>query len=288
MNPDLKFTMEEENNGKLNYLDVSVIRNNDKIETTVYRKPTTNENIIPKKCYTQHSYKTAPLRSHIERAITICSNEKLLGDEIKKIENIAKKAGHDGREVRKIKERIEKRKTETNGEEGIMEERKYRGAITYMGKATEAIKKEFRKSDINIGVKPCPNIFKMIRNEKPRTDDKEQAGIYEIKIKNQEKNEENVYIGMTSLKIKERAKQHKSDVKHQRNTTALTRKIKDGNYVIDFENVKKLADYRNKSYALKREAIEILTNGKAINEREHATIDRRWQSMLGKTRRGGK
>ena len=38
--PNVSFSFEEEQNGKISFLDVEISRENDKFVTTVYRKPT--------------------------------------------------------------------------------------------------------------------------------------------------------------------------------------------------------------------------------------------------------
>lgn len=45
---NIKFTMELESNNKLPYLDVLVIKKGNKLDTTIYKKPNINDNIIPK------------------------------------------------------------------------------------------------------------------------------------------------------------------------------------------------------------------------------------------------
>ena len=40
---NIQFTYELENNNKLSFLDVLLIRNKDAIETTIYRKPTNSD-----------------------------------------------------------------------------------------------------------------------------------------------------------------------------------------------------------------------------------------------------
>ena len=44
-NPDIQFTKEIEENGKIPFLDCLLIRDNDKLRTTVYRKPTHTDKI---------------------------------------------------------------------------------------------------------------------------------------------------------------------------------------------------------------------------------------------------
>jgi hypothetical protein len=47
MHPNLQFTYETEQNNKINYLDITIIRQNDQVDIVVYRKPTYTDSIIP-------------------------------------------------------------------------------------------------------------------------------------------------------------------------------------------------------------------------------------------------
>jgi hypothetical protein len=45
--PKLRFTLEEENDNKLNSLDIAIIRDNNSIYFNIYRKPTATDTFIP-------------------------------------------------------------------------------------------------------------------------------------------------------------------------------------------------------------------------------------------------
>ena len=62
--------------------------------TTVYRKPNKSTEIIHYDARMPFQYKLAALRSYINCAIMICSDEKLLKQEMECIIDIATKAGY--------------------------------------------------------------------------------------------------------------------------------------------------------------------------------------------------
>ena len=73
--------MEEEN--KLTFLDVMVIRNtNDTINTTVYRKPTNTVICINWHSHSPLLWKKTTANVLIQRGIKICSDEKFLDGEL--------------------------------------------------------------------------------------------------------------------------------------------------------------------------------------------------------------
>ena len=92
---NIKFTFENENNRSLNYLDVKITRTEDNLfKTTVYRKIGSSREIINARCKIPYNYKIASLRSYINRALIVCSNQKLIDEEIKTIEEIAINNGY--------------------------------------------------------------------------------------------------------------------------------------------------------------------------------------------------
>jgi hypothetical protein len=47
VHPKLQFTLEEEVNNRLNFLDITIIRSNDSIQSNIYRKPMATNTFIP-------------------------------------------------------------------------------------------------------------------------------------------------------------------------------------------------------------------------------------------------
>ena len=80
---NIQFTFEVEEENKLAFLDVMVIRNtNDAINTTVYRKPTNTD--IYNNCHS-HSplqWKKTTANVLIQRSIKVCSDKKFLDEEL--------------------------------------------------------------------------------------------------------------------------------------------------------------------------------------------------------------
>ena len=81
---NIEFTIEIENQSALNYLDVTIIHdNNNQLITKVYRKPNSSLEIIHNNYATPKQYKLSTLRSYINQAILISFTPFLLKEEIK-------------------------------------------------------------------------------------------------------------------------------------------------------------------------------------------------------------
>lgn len=78
----------------IHFLDVQVIYEPPTIFTTVYRKPSNIEVIIPRWSNDRWKYKKVAIRSYFKRALTHCSTESFLNIEVRKIKEIAWRHGY--------------------------------------------------------------------------------------------------------------------------------------------------------------------------------------------------
>ena len=85
---NIKFTYEIEQNGKIAFLDVLLIRKQKEIQTTVYRKPTHSDIYLHWDSFAPQSWKRGTLKTLLLRAYWICSDEYLLEKEIKHLKNV--------------------------------------------------------------------------------------------------------------------------------------------------------------------------------------------------------
>ena len=83
---NIEFTYELEQNGKINFLDVMLIRTNDTLQTVIYRKSTHNGVYLHWNLFAPRTRKRGTLRTILMQAYKICSTEELLQNELKQIE----------------------------------------------------------------------------------------------------------------------------------------------------------------------------------------------------------
>ena len=87
--PNLKFTYELENAGKLSFLDILVIRqSNNKFETTVCRKNTTTDIYLNWFSNARNTWKRGTLKALINGAYTLCSMDYHLKEELRYLEKV--------------------------------------------------------------------------------------------------------------------------------------------------------------------------------------------------------
>ena len=87
-NKRIQFTHEIEKDCTLPFLDVKLIRKEQHVDTTVYRKPTTSNIYLHWHSFAPKSWKISTLKSMILRAYKICSNDVYRNQELKNISEI--------------------------------------------------------------------------------------------------------------------------------------------------------------------------------------------------------
>ena len=73
---NIKFTFEEEKDGKIPFLDALLVRNNQYLNTTVYRKKTHTDVYLNWKSFGPSSWKWGTLKTIVTRALELCSTNE--------------------------------------------------------------------------------------------------------------------------------------------------------------------------------------------------------------------
>jgi len=93
----IKFTLEEESNGKLAFLDVLLMRDSkDNVLTSVYRKPTHTGLYMKFNSFVPNRYKRNLVMSLLQRAYDIGSSYKIIHEEFQQIKKMLAKIVYPG------------------------------------------------------------------------------------------------------------------------------------------------------------------------------------------------
>ena len=97
LHQNIKFTMEEESNGELAFLDTLLKRNNGEISVLVYRKPTHTDQYLHYSSHHQTSCKESVVSSLFNRAYSIITNKDDLHKENARIKQVLKREWISGK-----------------------------------------------------------------------------------------------------------------------------------------------------------------------------------------------
>jgi len=162
--PSLTFTLVQEEENKLNFLDILIIKTKDKISFDIYRKKTTSDIIIPNDSCHPIEQKLAAIRYFTNRI-----NTYSLDNTEKQAEtNIVKQIVNNNKFDTSILNRINGRKTKRE-----KDNQKSRWAkFTYCGKETRMVTKLFKNTNVKVAYRTKNNLGKLLIPQKTPKPDK--------------------------------------------------------------------------------------------------------------------
>lgn len=100
--PTIKFTVVPEENGQLAFLDLLLIRKNNKVEVAVYHKPTSTQRFIPSTSHFPIQHKMAPFHTMAHRLCKLPLSINNYKKEYDYIQQTAKVNGYNATDIDKI------------------------------------------------------------------------------------------------------------------------------------------------------------------------------------------
>jgi hypothetical protein len=218
-NIELKMIME--NNNSIEYLDLLIIRQTDRMEIDIYRKPATIDLTIHATSNHPMEHKLATYGYYLHRLNTLPLTTDRKNRELNTIKHIAVRNGYSINIVenlnRKIKQSIQKRST--NKED--ITQRKKRIVVTYTGPHVRTLMNIFRNTSIKITYKPDTKISKLLTSNKEMPNKILNSGIYELICQTCNY----AYVGQTSRDLHTRYKEHIRYIKNNDPKSAYAQHI---------------------------------------------------------------
>ena len=202
---NLQFTIETEKDNRLNFLDITITKNNKKniLEFQIYRKPTATDIIIPYNSSSPYEHKKAAFLHLFHRALDIPMSHKELHKEINTIIQIGTNNGYNKDFMMGILNKI-KHKNLLNKIYPNVRNKQFYVSIPYNKTYARMIKPILQKHDLQLSFKPGNNILNILTNNKSKIPDLEKSGVYKLSCNNCPK----FYIGQSGRSLKERFKEH--------------------------------------------------------------------------------
>ena len=180
-NADIQFTKEIEENGKIPFLDCLVTRDNNKLKTTIYRKPTHTDRLLDQSSYNPTSHKATTIRTLTRRAQLVCHSPDSLQDETDYLKNLFSKNNYNYNTyfVRRKTHSNTDSNTQTNVYSGPVK----KATIPYIrGTSSETIAGILQPYNIRVAHKPITSLPRLLTNvnDKDKPEDR-QGAVYKIK-----------------------------------------------------------------------------------------------------------
>jgi hypothetical protein len=222
LHQNIKFTCEKENNFEISFLDVKIIRERTKYQTTVFRKKTHTGQLLHWHSCQAKKYKIGLIRTLTFRALSICSSITLLNEECKTIESMLTTNGYPLNLVkRKIKNTIDRfnsTKTPNPPKKIFFVPITYHGYETILmtNKIKSMIERIYPMTNVIFGYRKGLSISKLFMKNYKGTDPMHIGVIYKLTCIKCQK----VYIGQTHFDVNRRMNQHKNGLKEEGKSAA--------------------------------------------------------------------
>ena len=185
LHPKLRFTAETETDRNINYLDISLYRTPTHLTTTIFRKPTYTNSIIPFTSNRSMQHKYAAIRILYNRLDSYNLNQQAYQQELNTIHNILHNNSFP----------IIPHRTQTPSQNKQPPNHTKRKWIpfTYVGKETTYITNIFKRTDLRITFSTTNTLANFLTPKLTSHDKYSQSGVYKLNCPDCHK----TYVGQT-------------------------------------------------------------------------------------------
>ena len=194
-NTDIHFTWEVEENGKLPFLDCLVSRDDNSLQTTVYRKPKHTDRLLDESSYSPTSHKVT------RRAQLVCNTTNSLSDENKYLDRVFSKKNYNEdfiqRNTHRLTYYLDRVFSKNNYNEDFIQRNTHRltttteandnitptttATIPYIKGISENISRILQPFNIRVAHKPITTLRQLLTNVKDKEEPRNRQGaVYKI------------------------------------------------------------------------------------------------------------
>ena len=209
---NVKFTNEESQDGKLPYLDVKLIVNDDgSVRLQIYRKPTHTDQYLMFDSHHPLEHKLSVVRTLLSRKDEIVTNESDRMEEEKHVKSALKACKYPDWAISRVEQQLkDKKEGKTKAKAERKKEHEHRGQVIlpYISGVTERIRRCMKKRGIQCPARAHQTIRKMLVHPKDKVEDLDKCGVvYNIACQSCSQ----VYIGETGRQLRTREKDHRTE-----------------------------------------------------------------------------
>ena len=232
-NADIQFTKEIEENGKIPFLDCLVTRNNDnKLSTTVYRKPTHTDRLLDQSSYNPTSRKATvtTIQTLTRRAQLVCDSADGLADENNYLDNVFNKNNYNKDFVRRNTYKNTEPNVTNNDATPVTTV-----TIPYVRGTSETIARILLPYNIRVAHKPITTLRQLLTKVKDKDEpNPRQGAVYKSKCCDCQA----TYIGETGRNLNVRLTEHKRATRNGDINNHIAEHHLQTNHRIDWDSAK--------------------------------------------------
>jgi hypothetical protein len=170
----IKFTMEQETLNKISHLDLTIIKEHNRLTFNIYRKPTTTDSIIPNDSYHPNEHKKSAIKYLINRINTYPLTHTNRKHELTLISGILKNGYQQ-----QLTTKLPPKKNPQTTQNAQNEKTKW-ATFTYFSPETQTITNLFRNTNIKVAYKTTNTTGHLLKPKNPSEDIYNMSGIYQL------------------------------------------------------------------------------------------------------------
>ena len=275
LHKDITFTVEVEEDHKIAFLDVQIIRNNSTLETLVYCIPTHTNQYLNFRSHHHPRVKFGIIQCLTQRARKICSKDHKEG-ELKLLKEVFIANGYPEKKVTEVMNREPRNKEKNKEDEGKNE---LLLILPYIQGLSEKITRTCTHFNIKTAFTARPTLRNLLVQVKGKPPPTSRLGVvYCIPC-----NCGRTYIGETGRSLSVRISEHKRAVQQLDRKNALAVHMTDhmDHQILWEESI--IKEYETNWYRRKiKEAIWIRQTANALNTDSGLSLNVTWNTMLPK------
>ncbi|KYN50572.1 hypothetical protein ALC57_07139, partial [Trachymyrmex cornetzi] len=235
----INFTLEENGDGSVNFLDITIKIINNKIIFDLYKKSTHSGRFLNFLSNHPLCHKKGVIFSLIDRIIYLSHpnfHTLNISDMINNLLNNGYPLDFLFNTINnRIKSLSHKNKLKQTNQKDLSDNNiKMYSTLPYVKNFTEKFQNVYRKYNLNIAYKPINSLNKFIKTGKDKLDKMDNSDVvYKIICGNCDCS----YVGQTKKKLKTRIKEHKADIKKSNNHSVVSLHQLQYGHQIDWENI---------------------------------------------------
>lgn len=206
----INFTYEEESNECIAFLDLLITRKEEGVKFSIYRKPTSTQQFIPKDSNHSKQHKMAAFHSMFHRLLRTPMDIEDFEREKNYIIETARLNGYNVEDMIKNYQKHEKKNDVKNSTALVpVDDRAYKYiSMPFFPQITQKLENELKKFDIKISYNNRGKLSDVLGSSKDiERDELEKSGIYTIECSLCDVK----YIGQTKRNLRTRFKEHQDD-----------------------------------------------------------------------------
>ena len=226
--PSIQFIMEIEEDRKIPFLDVLVVKDSGRIRTEVYRKPTHTDRYLHYQSYHPQHIKTGIIRTLIRRSEQICNTAEAADHERRHLIQVFQSNGYPTAFIQRA---MNPKRTSTKDKQAAP---LATISIPYIKGTSERIRRCLSRVDIQVTFRSRATMRSLLMRVRPRRSPLEYKGvIYKIPCHDCDQ----VYIGETGRHLITRLKEHQRHCKYgDTDKSAVALHTWTNNHCIDWDS----------------------------------------------------